>query len=499
MQNKVSRKCFIKTATTAGVAIAVAPFNILKPSPFYTPSHQRDRYLLLDKRIIDSTSNAGLELGSVRKDPHNPLFGEEKSWEVRFDNLCPNVFYDYQDKLYKCWYSPFIVDHSSLNLTPEERKKPYIVPDNREMGVCYATSKDGIKWDKPDLGIIEFQGSKQNNLVLRVVHGSGVFKDLRETDPAKRYKLFAKAGNSNKEKLGVAFSLDGLHWSPMIKCPEINPFNTDGNHFNALWAPELGKYVGFTRLRGVGKSKELKLKEFDGKSRKVRQIGRTVSSDFLKWTTAEMVFQGIEDHLQIYTMPVFRYGGVYLGLPVIFNTKTDRSHTELAWSPDTINWYRISPGTPLIPNSTEHGDYDWGCVYAAAYPVFREDEIRLYYGGSDGLHTSWRNGFLCLATMRPDGFAGYVQKSNDRVAQLTTKAVPYSNQKITITADIGQGGYVKVSILDSDNRLLAESKTISETITDKELELNGDVNMDHVKLKFEFSNATIYSFGYIDF
>ena len=31
----------------------------------------------------------------------------------------------------------------------------------------------------------------------------------------------------------------------------------------------------------------------------------------------------------------------------------------------------------------------------------------LYYGGSDGLHTSWRNGFFCLATLRPDGFAGY--------------------------------------------------------------------------------------------
>ena len=51
-----------------------------------------------------------------------------------------------------------------------------------------------------------------------------------------------------------------------------------------------------------------------------------------------------------------------------------------------------------------------------ATPVFLKNEIRLYYGGSDWLHTSWRNGFLCLATLRPDGFAGYEQDSKDRPA-----------------------------------------------------------------------------------
>lgn len=31
----------------------------------------------------------------------------------------------------------------------------------------------------------------------------------------------------------------------------------------------------------------------------------------------------------------------------IFDTETDRVHTELAWSPDTIHWYRIDEGTAL--------------------------------------------------------------------------------------------------------------------------------------------------------
>ena len=54
----------------------------------------RDRYLLLDSRIIANTENAKLALGTVKKHPANPLFIEDKPWEMRFDNLYGNVTYD---------------------------------------------------------------------------------------------------------------------------------------------------------------------------------------------------------------------------------------------------------------------------------------------------------------------------------------------------------------------------------------------------------------------
>src|ERR1051325_4494898 len=37
--------------------------------------------------------------------------------------------------------------------------------DGHKRQVCYATSKDGIAWEKPKLGLVEYQGGKQNNLV----------------------------------------------------------------------------------------------------------------------------------------------------------------------------------------------------------------------------------------------------------------------------------------------------------------------------------------------
>ena len=68
----------------------------------------------------------------------------------------------------------------------------------REMAVCYATSEDGLRWTKPELGIYEFKGSSANNITYRLpadtdeagVHGAGVFKDCHETDASRRYKMF---------------------------------------------------------------------------------------------------------------------------------------------------------------------------------------------------------------------------------------------------------------------------------------------------------------------
>jgi hypothetical protein len=118
---------------------------------------ERDRYLLLDSRIIASTENAELVLGEVQKYEGNPLFEEDKPWEKRLDNLYANVLYDEEEGLYKCWYSPFIVDESAKGMTLEERKeKKYRAPWTREMAICYATSEDGITWVKPELGIVEF-------------------------------------------------------------------------------------------------------------------------------------------------------------------------------------------------------------------------------------------------------------------------------------------------------------------------------------------------------
>ena len=446
----------------------------------------RGRYLLLDNRVVDDTENAELTLGTVEKHGANPLFGEDRPWEKRFDNLYANVVHDDEAGIYKCWYSPFVVDHSSREMTLRQRREmKYRAPRNREMAICYATSKDGLAWDKPDLGIVDYDGSKANNILMRggegeVVrggpHGSGILRDASDPDPNRRYKAFFKS-----KALSVAFSADGVYWDPAAARAVAK--SSGDTHNNAFWAPTLGRYVGITRQWG---------KPFG------RQVARTSSDDFVDWDEPRIVLQGLNENEQTYAMPVFFHGGVYIGLLAVHDQEADTVWTELAWSADTETWHRVLPGTPLIPIGREEGDYDWGCVYAAASPVVLKDEIRLYYGGSDGLHTSWRNGFLCLATLRPDGFAGYKASSVSAQAVVTTSAVVDAQVPLRISADVAEGGKVIARALGEDRRALAESEPLMTSGSDALVRWRDDGATSEVRtarLQFAFERATVYSFS----
>ncbi len=484
--HKISKTCSLMT-----VGFLFLAFFIKNPYPLFagtgsylgsTPSGQR-QFLLLDSRVIDKTENAELTLGNIKKDGRNPLFIEDKPWEMRFDNLYANILYDEEEKVYKCWYSPFIIDPGTIKIPKEERnqiKYPANRMGKREMGVCYAQSKDGIHWDKPNLGILDYDGNKNNNIVIRHTHGAGVFKDTHSTDPARRYKMIFK-----REKMFVSFSADGLHWDDPIACKDLNV--AGDTHNNALWAPDQNNYVGITRMRG-------------GEPR-VRQVGRTSSTDFTSWSAAKVILQGQSPDYQVYALPVFFYKGVYLGLPAIFDTKHDRVWTELAWSTDTIKWERIRPGTAFIPNSSHKFHYDWGCVYAAAYPIIQKDKILVYYGGSNGPHTGWRNSSLCLATIRKDGFAGYEAIDEKNYANILTKPIDFMGESISLCADVFDGGHILVSVHDLSDNLLATGMTIKESVTDGPVtwlnssSLKAFINKKIV-LKFEFTKAKLWSFDF---
>lgn len=449
----------------------------------------RRRFLLLDARTVEDTRNAELALGVLSKYSGNPLFGEDRPWEMRFDNLYANVIHDDEEQLYKCWYSPFIVDHSSKGMTSQQRRQvKYRAPPNREMAICYATSKDGLTWIKPELGLVDYEGSKANNILWRGggntralragPHGAGILKDHQDPDPARRYKAFLKS-----DILSVAFSADGVHWQPAVACPEAN--SAGDTHNNAFWAPTLGKYVGVTR--------QWRRNPFR------RQVARTSSGDFVNWEATVVALEGLDDTEQTYAMPVFFHGGVYIGLVSIHDQRSDRVWVELTWSPDTKEWHRVLPGVPLIPNGKDEGNYDWGCVYAAACPVFRENEIRLYYGGSDGLHTGWRNGFFCLATLRPDGFAGYRASAVAEPATVTTIPVFDGRAVLRVSADIADGGELTVRALGEEEQVLAESQPITGTVSDAEVRwldesTLGAIETKRARLQFAFRNATVYSF-----
>ena len=192
-------------------------------------------------------------------------------------------------------------------------------------------------------------------------------------------------------------------------------------------------------------------------------------------------------------MAVFEYADIYLGLLVIHDQRSDRAWTELAYSVDTIKWQRIDPGQALIGCSDIELAYDYGCVYACARPVFLEDEVRLYYGGSDWLHFGWRNGCLALATMRPDGFAGYKPVSENEAGKLTTAPIAYRGEAIKVTADIEPHGYIDIRILDDAGAVCAEQR-ISSTATDQTVVAESALELDTLQIEFTVQSAQLFSF-----
>jgi hypothetical protein len=351
-------------------------------------------------------------------------------------------------------------------------------------GECYATSRDGLTWRKPVLNRVSFSGSRRNNLVTRRAHGPGFFFDARETDPSKRYKMFSRALVAGRSVMAVGFSGDGVRWR-ICACEEIAA--RGDTHNNAFWAPTLGKYVGITRQWRPSKKTGL-----------VRQVARTVSDDFVHWSKARVIFEGLDDDLQIYSMPVCYHAGVYLGMATILRISTDRVWAELAWSADTVHWNRVDPGQPVIGNGPRRGDYDRGCVYPSA-PVFGDDEIRIYYFGDRGQHTDWRRGGLCLATLRPDGFAGYEPADRRKPAAITTQPLRVDPAALRVSTDVRRGGRVSVVVRDARSNMVAESQPVARTGSDTPIRwlpaVRGANVWGPVRLEFRLHNATLYSFS----
>jgi hypothetical protein len=103
--------------------------------------------------------------------------------------------------------------------------------DDNDGYVCYATSRDGVRWERPSLGLVDYGGNKNNNILMdgRKAGGMGagttVFLDGKA--PAEeRYKMvFARGENLPGSGFGWyvygATSPDGIHWQ-MLPAPLLS-------------------------------------------------------------------------------------------------------------------------------------------------------------------------------------------------------------------------------------------------------------------------------------
>ncbi|HEY3132318.1 MAG TPA: hypothetical protein VGL91_22880 [Acidobacteriota bacterium] len=248
-----STALFVATGKDAGIrnssqGIAVLPFEQIQPK-------SEAVLFAFDDYFIPFRSNLFVTLRTVEKYPGNPILrrgeaGRPDDARTQFHGTVLRV-----GGKFRMWYVAW--DEESIQAM--DRGELFLPR------LAYAESDDGIHWTKPSLGLVEYHGSKANNLVeieSGVLWPSIIFEP-EEPDPAKRYKMMFKAegregilARYSEVKLIMsalcAFSADGLHWrlsqhNPPLKAnlEGANFYRFNGGYFVQgqiinRWAPHTG-------------------------------------------------------------------------------------------------------------------------------------------------------------------------------------------------------------------------------------------------------------------
>ena len=406
------------------------------------------------------------------------------------------------------------------------------------INVCYAESRDGIHWEKPNLGMCEFRGSKDNNIIMtRISDNITVMKDPNpDCPPEQKYKALMMvknmAGYANIPEgyteeswpdLVSLVSADGIHFEKfsVVSC------GYDYDTQNTLhWNRHTGKYyVYFREFHPSPDDPQSPLHEPS-----VRGIRVCESVDFIHWTEPKTLnFMGGDDY-PLYVNAVMAYpydDRYYIGFPSRYverrgwtknfdrlcgrekrlermqgQTRFGTAVTDCLFmsSRDNYNWYRfdeatISPG-PETPVNWVYGDCFvavGGLIETPSRFDYEPNELSVLVGEHHWMDVP---GDLMRYTYRMDGFASvkapYARKT------LRTKAFTFEGENLKLNFRTSARGNIYVRILnergiplegyssceifgDSLDRIIDFDKPLAE--------LQGQT----IILDFDMSDAEIYA------
>ena len=335
------------------------------------------------------------------------------------------------------------------------------VENDRGDLTCYAESDDGLTWTKPNLGLFEFNGNPNNNIVWDL-HGACVFRDDDEPDPQRRYKMIGFC--RRYRNIFLLMSPDGIRWDDSDYLEPVADRNNEGA-FNVIYDNKTDLFRAYALIRGNDKDAR-------------RMIAYTESPRLEgPWKPLEPMFGATDqddevgkqrygaDRAEIHNMSGFLYHNIYIGIAgVLYVTGPGAAEHEipidgpidaqLVSSRDGFNWdYPDSIRTPIIPRG-ESGTFDTGMVMGTAIePIITDDEIYWYYTGTEHTHGAMmkdRHKAIGLAKWRLDGFVSLDTDAEGGVVETVPLRIPDGGLEINADASAGQIG---VEVLTADGQV----------------------------------------------
>lgn len=362
---------------------------------------------------------------------------------------------------------------------------------------CYAESRDGIKWTKPELGLFEFDGSKANNIVLDGIgtHCFAAFKDGNpDCEPGARYKGIARGRPAGKKGLYVFKSPDGIRWSLIKDEPVITEGAFDSQNL-AFWDGHIGRYREYHRTFVDGK----------------RAVMTSTSSDFINWAKPELLsYQAGIPAQHLYTNAVQAYSRaphLLIGFPTRYlPDEGQRVEPTLMLSRDKAGRHFYRWPDAVIPESApedrggNRSNYmAWGMVEIPGRPnhlsVYASEA---YYTGADSR--------LRRFEFRKDGFVSINADASG--GELLTKPFIFSGSRLELNAATSASGSVRVEIQSADGKpfpgfAYTDCQPLNGDQIDAVIawkpgaELRGLAGKP-VRLRFRLEDADLYSFSFVE-
>ena len=413
-------------------------------------------------------------------------------------------------------------------------------------GICrllVLLSEDGLHWTRPNLGIHEYEGSKDNNIVLDYTD----FKDnafiFVDTNPAclpqERYKMVARGVHEcedgiKREGLWYMVSEDGFRFYRICQMTRCGTFDTlniafwDGKRYvcyirNYHNVPDERIEGGMT-ADGVFDIHERKI-PFADMNKGIRDIRVMYSEDFINWSEPKRITFRDEEDISLYTNVVSPYPPaphIYTGFPTRYCERTTwtPNFDQLAgaenrravmqtspraglaitdcifmWSRDGENWDRSMEAFMTPGYEKEH---NW--VYGDCYPAygFLDTGNENYSMYTIDYHRSYEEvSPLNRYEIRKDGFACYMAGEKEEV--LVTKPLTFTGSKLHLNFASSAFGYLYVDVLDEDGAPISgRSFEIFGDTIDREVTFADGSDFSAfagkpVRLRFTMRDTKLYS------
>ncbi len=481
-----------------------------------------NKHLFLDEFLLTEVKGAHITVNPA--ETGDLVVFADRPWEAGGITSYGNVLWDSFAKEYRMYYVPVCWD---------------VQP-----GFCLAlaTSMDGIHWEKPSLGVVEWKGSKDNNIVIWAQR-EGTVVIVPGASPEKRYAYVSSNPDTGGTRLFT--SPDGIHFTQEEVL--LSQHHSD-SQIATFWDNQLEKFIHHFKLaendRGVW-YRDAKVTvapniPYPQSQLLGRCVGRIEVANLADpWPDHFEVVMARDEQdppaMDLYTNSAEKYAlapDTYFAFPTPYyhyNEPANRAYlntptleaggktndgvieTQLATSHDGRIWTRYR--TPYIPLH-RFEDMDLRVIHAYPGILYFDDHLVHYYAAYNFTHgdTQVRKknlgrelGGVFRMKQRIDGFTSL----DFDYTGGTTVTAPFlfEGKRLVLNVDTSASGEGRIAILDADGKEipgfgLEEARFINGDYLAKTASWKdgtwdvGSLSGKPVRLKLVFRGSKVYSFQF---